>query len=724
MKKVKSIGTFTKKVSKPLTQSVLPSTHEDVYAQLTRLGLTVETVNLSDLAEKQEGSILLESELRAHLKSLQGEVSPTKAWTNFLQTRVGSGDEYAKCDLLADIKALVANAGKECVAFEESMVKHVGPQGGHPVISEWLPSLAEYYTQPTGIQDSASIQLEAAALRLGIIFQKGLPMEGYSRSYLKRLSLEEAYLHTQLRATKETNAGFPLWCKKSEAPARQRAIRGVSLTRGIAVVGTRRQRNKYLPRNIFMTDIAEVNSSARYLIPLMEMFQKSPLSYFRAFSMWNGPLAVGEAYSSYLAANPTGVDYTLESDFKAMDKSVVKRHAELVFKVLSPLFPSEDHEDLLREMTGHFNDALLVTPEYLVTGEHATFSGVAWTQLIETILLAIIDEAFSSTLLVRPSNGSRMTLITAHPRFKVFIGDDSAMVYRLPYSDPIFTREGEVGTLAYLFSKFALQCGLIAEPAKQFEHSGFYFTFCKRLYLSTNQKINPDTGNLMVAPVYPITLALNSIKYPERLGRDWSSAKDLARTAQILDGCVHHKSYVQLMSNFIPQHVVVSEDLLSEVFALPVGNFVTELYDNPDWVPEKSPTLALLKGRLDPKPTDAPLSEGMVASFDLLQSVYPDISFNGMKNIFKRARRIVTTWYSTVKTLGAFGPHYELFKYNETYLAAIKCFDSYDSLIVQRFYLASLICDRSESVALGLELQDLGLDLLACLAEPTRVQLN
>lgn len=418
------------------------------------------------------------------------------------------------------------------VDYELGRVKKYGPQGGLPPLSnpEPVTLFGYYYThcdQPCRVENSAMKVLKA-------MYQADLqpltPEETATRMYKK----------TKLKSNAGLELGFTKRVKVLEqAIAKAKRILSGDFMNPPSAMGARSIRNGF--RFIFMADFAWNIAELCYVYPMMDWMQLN----FPNVAAWGGQTAVVKAVNDSKVFDMSRVTH-MSTDFTKMDTSMGPAQLRLYYELTSRLLKYKSDQEIWKRIVQ--NDAVLpvivgtvITPGsaqgarkaahmVMASGTHGLLSGLGITNHCETVV--------NGTIPVEMETTHKQTVVAFQSQ-----GDDGMMTLE----------EKHPGAAASAFARVATRRGLIANAEKQFE-SPDEIHFLQRVY-------SPETRrDGIVHGAYPLVLALNSTKNPERIGY---GVDPQLREIEIAENCNGHpafESIVSLYTQLDPEIVAAIED--------------------------------------------------------------------------------------------------------------------------------------------------------------------
>lgn len=307
----------------------------------------------------------------------------------------------------------------------------------------------------------------------------------------------------------DSNSGLPFMRKKkflkSLPPKEFQGLVG----RFPCVLFTRTQ-EKGKTRNVFGYGIGDTWNENRGAIPYLKL-DKS----MRERKAVVSPDAVDEAMTlALLSKSSTAIVYSV--DFENFDASVTPQQIISAFSTISRYFAQEHHSYFVN-VCERFLTIPIYTPSGEFTGVHGIPSGSSFTNAIGSQVQIQIGDGYAEPIQVQ--------------------GDDG--VY--------FVESNELDQFEANWAKNNLKLNTQKSYVTD-EKSAVYL---QKLYHPDYRKDGARSGQL--GGVYPITRALNRIKYPERwtdiskdekiTGRDWNSL----RAIMILETCRHHPLFEKLV---------------------------------------------------------------------------------------------------------------------------------------------------------------------------------
>jgi len=396
----------------------------------------------------------------------------------------------------------------------KALTKWFGPQGGNPSKDQIMNGVVRYY-ENTGLPTD----YPALSYRASIMLQRLL----YRKGEFKRFSPRELYM--RYKGDKRSNSGMTGWGDRRLPSIRKEAISQAYKFKGFdpAVLGSRYQRQKV--RNIFMDSFANYYRAVAAYGPLIEDYKNVE------WANWRGDRYIEYTISTFIDSHPEGVVF-FESDYEAMDTWVTYEHAQYVLSHLKEwnIISTDEYNDMSHVAYEYFH-LPLVTPDGVVVAKHNLFSGVYITNFIETLLNLFIMIAW-------------ITLKFPHAEYArdfkiVILGDDVLLVFTKLLLTDVQMEDLPDDFALWVWNTYHIK----AEPLKQriSTVSGY---FCKRRHaIKAPKYVDSSISQKQIRKsVYPITLAINSILYPEEMV-DESKAQTLIRIWQILDNCVGHPLY-------------------------------------------------------------------------------------------------------------------------------------------------------------------------------------
>ena len=431
-----------------------------------------------------------------------------------------------------------------------------------------IPGLCEYYTLPKFKRGDvvATAKFDELVSKYGHLFvrhlAKSLPIKQGKIQYLRLLTSQEVQDRYLADTTKDANSGWPVFASKLDRDAFAEAIASND-RHDISIKGQRYQRGKL--RAIFMAAFRDMLLDQAILYPLMDYFQEAAWNDLEEFSMWNGPMAVGYAVAKWNSAI-NGMKCFVQIDVKSMDKYVNEVHGDFVANVVSSLFGAgkgtAEYEFISDSIHRSFTDRLILDPALTITQTpHSLFSGKPWTQMVETVLadflLFCATQAVTYLPPIVPGAKKQRSIkrLDGMGRCHIdVVGDDSNLGFSVPGTQCEFFapwHDGPSDIKTIIVELYAI-AGLVCEPSKC-DVTYNAFSYCKRLYRVGTTTTWQDKEKLHLpnpvdiwAPIYPCSLALNSILNPEKVPENVSLSYDVTRTAQILDACIYNPYWDQL----------------------------------------------------------------------------------------------------------------------------------------------------------------------------------
>jgi len=355
-------------------------------------------------------------------------------------------------------------------------------------------------------------------------------------------------------------------------------------------------------RAIFMEAFRETLIASMFTAPCLTYLVKTCKNEFTGWTdMRTG---VARAYNKFRKENnqqwPKAMHFM--SDFSKMDTKVRKVTSGIVINFIKGIMVVSDIQvELLTWSINSMFDAPLRVDKTTVLTEidHGAFSGCSWIQLYETILQYVLYCYFlRNTCEVISDGGMLSQPLASGKHFLNMIGDDARLTFFpintwnfkdglkvsfallglnvsshsrgiLDYEeDATIEIQGVTacqgilaGSIAHVWSKLTSLIGLVSsvEKSRVSFHSS---DFCKHLTCTKSKAvlISPDLdaseiGNYRLEVVYSTVLVLNSCLSPERIGKDWNAEKDMLRLVQILDGCVDHPHFENVVAYVADGHI-------------------------------------------------------------------------------------------------------------------------------------------------------------------------
>jgi hypothetical protein len=188
----------------------------------------------------------------------------------------------------------------------------------------------------------------------------------------------------------------------------------------------------------------------------------------------------------------------LETDFKSMDQSMTLTIAKKVLlPILKELLTPSDYLSASVIIEQYFTQKVLLGDQ-LWEGEHALFSGQVITQDLENLYDMALYLGIYQAL--GYSFDEFMELFT-------MVGDDVLAFFKT-LAD---------ATLAYELVKSETTLNGVPLSVEKTRLNTPEIRFCRNVYSVHTARIIDDNGELVIPPVYPLSLATNSIVQPERL---------------------------------------------------------------------------------------------------------------------------------------------------------------------------------------------------------------
>lgn len=417
-----------------------------------------------------------------------------------------------------------------------------GRQGGTVPISEVMPIITELYERPYPTYSHLPSAVVTGQRYLRRFFEQLVQRYGYPQPTRGKVYDSAAALPTGKRKGSfdaETMSMDPF---RHVMPARY---------------GTRHMRNG--PRLIFEDSVCNV----RWIEPLLSsvrFFLREHVPEF--FNGWLNPHTFTAKFATDVVR---GMGWSIETDYKKMDRHVSLRHVEdIIYPLYEVLMTPSDFLSFQRYCEEAFNQPLYMG-DYLLTGRHMLFSGQPITNDIETLLSV--------------NNGVGVVLEASYPLKRARLlanGDDLAIL--------LFKLSQATATdIMQEFIKTSEDIGLEMSPDKCGVDHGVVH-FCRQVYYPAG-RLDPSTGYLYGA--YPGILCWNNIFQPEHPHEVVTD--NIIPTLQRLDGCFGSPDYF-LLAQMTQRFAVCS---LLDKTVRSNAHYVDwweRLYGE-EWSPENSPTL-------------------------------------------------------------------------------------------------------------------------------------
>lgn len=402
------------------------------------------------------------------------------------------------------------------VDYELTRVSKYGPQGGFPPISadESVTLFSRYY-----YASDEPCRIDPAALRI---------LQRHYDADLVPLSPEETVKRMFSKTRLKSNAGIALGFGKrinvvEEAIAKAKRILAGAPMDTPSVLGARAIRNSF--RFIFMADFAQNIAELSFIYPMMDWMKLNN----NDVAAWSGQTAVVKAINDAKVLGMRGVTH-MSTDFTKMDTSMGPAQMNLYVNLTKRLLKHKSDQETWKRMINQFTElpvlvGTVVSPGaaqgqrrtlHLVKarGTHGVLSGLGITNHSETVVNGSITPEMETV------HGE--TVIAAQHQ-----GDDGEMT----------TEQKKPGHSALAFSKVAARRGLVANVEKQFE-SPDEIHYLQRVYSPETYSEGYFNG------AYPLVLALNSTKNPER--SPWKSDPQL-REIEIAENCNGHPEFRKIV---------------------------------------------------------------------------------------------------------------------------------------------------------------------------------
>lgn len=470
-------------------------------------------------------------------------------------------------NIITQVRSMLASLStqgslmKEIADDDLKAESKLGPQGGHPSISELIPKLKEYWgiyegtvnpSNPIGPQGrgadlgndrGSSLQNRKPNLQLQAETFTSREWKQAKQRVIKRLKLHRrlrpmSYLNVVKTMQKDnkltTNCGFVPGCSfrrrnNEEVIKRVLQLQSNDGWKQPAILGERSTRGK--SRFIFMTSMATNVHGAAYSLVLQEHIRSLKLD---TFSAWEGNQHTKRAvtrimtgHSVYASRQSLGqesltrgqdaqeLNHTiLSSDFTGMDQRFNRACMLEALDVIKEGFQSRYHADLSNIINYIADTPVIFALEdgslRETDKEHSLISGSEWTNLIETLFDNIMWEF-------------------VHSQDYLCQGDDCAALspWRLADTAP-------------KFSELASQLGMTANTEKQgvSDRKAHYL----QRYYYKEYMVEDAPGEFTLGGVYPLFLAVNSLMYPERFHSPskWNKHMETIRNLMICENTCDH----------------------------------------------------------------------------------------------------------------------------------------------------------------------------------------
>jgi hypothetical protein len=257
-----------------------------------------------------------------------------------------------------------------------------------------------------------------------------------------------------------------------------------------SVIGARSIKQKM--RLIFMAPFSQNIRELQYVYALMDWL----LDNSTAVDGWRGPSSTMDAIQRQMVSGVTHIS----TDFTAMDTSVGPEQVAMFMDVYQHAFKAKYRPgfcDALKQIAhipvicgvvkvpGQANVSRNSYELVVADGDHGLFSGLGWTNLIETGLSLLLDAEFRQY----------------YPVVEVEVNGDDG--------EKTIDGRRNLDQVADRFAYLARRMGFTCNPSKQWV-SYDEIRYLQRIYSPETEQHGYTFG------AYPFTLVMNSIKNPER----------------------------------------------------------------------------------------------------------------------------------------------------------------------------------------------------------------
>ena len=417
---------------------------------------------------------------------------------------------------------------QEVFQFDSRQLEKWGPQGGVAPIDDLLEEIVSPTFEPKSRPTAFSTREWQVAKKY---VSKCLFAAGCKS--LRPVSYTRVVDDMRARDTLESNSGWPLFTRRNKPEVIRQSIEEAEDGRWKTYPAIALFRNyNRKTRLVWMFPMSANLVEGSFFQPLQSILMKSVYAD-KFLAPWKGfetvRSLVTDSYNSGLSI--------AASDFSSTDAHFTLDTSLEVYDVIAPCFQPA-YRDLLKESILRMHSIPLVIGEdRQIVGEHGVSSGSNWTNFIETIF----DWIFS-TYVALNEGGRKNVLpedISSVYSGLYAIGDDMSWTVRRDRYDAEFSERLEA--LGKSVGQIIKAEKTTNDPDKVKSLQRLFI----RGYLREDQQVRA---------VYPSVRALKSLVYPERMHkkRDWSRDMAAIRAVMILENCVDHPLYTELVA-FVAQ---------------------------------------------------------------------------------------------------------------------------------------------------------------------------
>lgn len=429
----------------------------------------------------------------------------------------------------------------ELLAWEESLLPKVGPQGGTPDFQALSRGLDSYYPAPRAIDASTMRQVRNRLLRYFEIKKRTIPVQWQYAP-----------------APRDTAASFPFFGKKTDAANMalyDEAQVAFPKTHWVKAQYRYQRRNW---RNTFGDSVWNVGLVSSELATVRGWLRSvSPF-----FDSWRNP---AHSLNARITHGLQSGFVWVETDQTKYDQHLTLELVEgIIFPVYYLLLP-RINADYMAESVRQLYHAPVLWGRELRSGLHSSFSGMGFVTDFETIL------SFGIYLLA--ADRARLSA-----PFGAFNGDDSLVGCRTG-ADAETYLNAALGVCAEL--------GLVTNPEKQRVHAT-HPVYLRRMYSASF----PRDANQNVMGAYPVSFTLNGLFYPENGYGD--PGMTLGAYLQVTDNLFGHPEWSNVASRICAKALRIQWAIAEGVIAKCPVDWWQRVYGE-SWDPNSSVTVKRLR---------------------------------------------------------------------------------------------------------------------------------
>ena len=454
--------------------------------------------------------------LRADLKRLQNEFKYyeydgvynhfNKYFTAKVQTF--ETPRYPDLDIVSIGEQVVRELGKmgycTLADIESSYLKKlVGPQGGQATFEQVADRLVTYYRAPQDEVILPPLIRKRVTSYLAALIPAHAPLEPLS----KRAT------YATFKGSKKSNSGIFLWTDRRPVSVRLHALNEAFSRRSLdpAVHGNRFYRNK--TRDIFMDTFPNLFRGNRLLVPMRELFLKTGIPSWTG--MHDDELALHNFWRRYTPERTT----TIEFDVDAMDQCMDPQSTHFVLDLLreSGVRMTDTYAQELHEYVDMIYSQPVIGVDGIHYGPWSMISGVPPTNDWETYTNSSAFISFMASHYVGAD------LLIDIPHVLRVLGDDIIAVFARHFDEVRRYDSSTPVDISIALVEWAKVFHLKANTAKQAVRHGEGF-YCRHYFSPRLPQYTDVNGKVHLRAAYPLSLALNNWKQPERLSHpNWDA---------------------------------------------------------------------------------------------------------------------------------------------------------------------------------------------------------